>query len=82
MKAYVKPTLLYENYELSQHIATCGIDMSHEKDKCNGILDSDFWGWEDTVFSDSMVNCSIDYNKIETYCYTTGTSEAGKLFNS
>lgn len=82
MKAYVKPTLLYENYELSQHIATCGIDMNYKEGECNGSLDSDFWGVEVTVFSDGMIDCSIDSRVIEAYCYTAGTTDAGRLFNS
>lgn len=83
MKPYVKPELFYENFELSQHIAACGIDVNFaDTEKCIPSLDSDFWGMSDTVFSDGRTNCSIDISVIEAYCYTSGTTEAGKLFNS
>ena len=29
MKAYVKPELFYERYELSKHIADCGIEFKN-----------------------------------------------------
>lgn len=83
MKKYVKPELYYENFELSQHIAACGIDVKNasSKEAC-AQLDPDFWGgMSDRVF-DSVNSCTIDISTIEVYCYTSGTNEAGKLFNS
>lgn len=83
MKEYVKPELYCESFELSQHIAACGIDVNGNQDDCKQILDGDFWpglGGQ-TVFS-SEDSCNIDISVIEVYCYTVGTSEAGKTFNS
>lgn len=83
MKAYVKPELFYESFELSQHIAACGIDVNlADTTACIPSLDPDFWGMNDTVFTGEEQRCSIDIKVIEAYCYTVGTNEAGKLFNS
>lgn len=84
MKKYVKPELYYENFELSQHIAACGIDANFDvNETCTAILDKDFWyGTSDTVFSNGRDGCSTDISAIEVYCYTVGTSEAGRVFNS
>lgn len=36
MKKYVKPELFYENYELTQYIASCGATWNnHGKDECS-----------------------------------------------
>ena len=83
MKTYVKPELFYETYELSQSIAACGIDVGYANTSiCYPKLDFDFWGMSDNVFNGDEPNCSIDIKNIEAYCYTAGTTEAGKLFNS
>ncbi len=83
MKKYVKPELYYENFELSQHIAACGIDVNHaNKTECNPTLDGDFWGGLTLgVFGEGRT-CEMDVANIDVYCYTVGTSEAGRLFNS
>lgn len=79
MKAYVKPELFYERYELSQHIATCGIDVNHDdENSCSPLLDGDFWpGLGGTVVLQE--GCGV---QPEVYCYTTGTDVQGRLFNS
>lgn len=83
MKAYVKPELFVERYELSQHIAACGIDVHYaDTASCKPTLDAGFWGSSDTVFNNGRTECSIDISNIEAYCYTVGTTEAGKPFNS
>lgn len=84
MKKYVKPDLTYENFELSQHIAACGIDVNlGDTNSCNPTLDDEFWlelgGTQ--VFGEGKT-CDTDIGVIEVYCYTVGTNEAGKLFNS
>ena len=83
-KSYVKPELFYESFVLNQHIAACGIDVTFENiDTCTPRLDSSFWpGLSDTVFGDGESRCSTNVKDIDVYCYTTGTNEAGKLFNS
>ncbi|MGM9637442.1 MAG: hypothetical protein ACI3YK_05580 [Eubacteriales bacterium] len=83
MKPYVKPTLLYESIELSQHIAACGIDVNHgDTTSCTPTLDPNFWGGLAlTVFGDGR-SCDMTPDAIEVYCYTVGTSEAGRTFNS
>lgn len=85
MKKYVKPDLFYENFELSQHIAACGIDVNMEDiNSCSPTLDPVFWGGlNDVVFGGEYDKaCTLDINAIEVYCYTVGTNEAGKVFNS
>lgn len=82
MKEYVKPELYYESFELSQHIAACGIDAKYtDETSCKPRLDPDFWGEDTNVFA-SVESCVMDVNTIEVYCYTSGVSEAGRLFNS
>ena len=81
MKKYVKPELFYESFELSQHIASCGIDVNNFTETTCASLDPDFWeSYNDKVFDGS--GCAVDVGDIEFYCYTVGTSEAGRLFNS
>lgn len=83
MKAYVKPQLFCERFELSQHIAACGINVNqNDTSVCNPTLDPGFWGGKsDPVFS-GRDWCTTDISDIEAYCYTVGTTEAGKTFNS
>lgn len=82
-KSYVKPELFYESFVLSQHIAACGIDVNQgNTNECTPTLDPDFWFDNSTVFNNSRNDCSMDISAIEVYCYTAGTSEAGRLFNS
>lgn len=85
MKEYVKPELYCESFELSQHIAACGIDVNHgDTSSCNPTTDPDFWYETTPVFNAEKVGCqlNVDNGDIEAYCYTYGTSEAGRLFNS
>lgn len=82
-KSYVKPELFYESFVLSQSIAACGIDVKNlSQDSC-AKLDDSFWpglgGMK--VFADNT-SCEVGIDTIEVYCYTVGTSEAGRLFNS
>lgn len=84
MKAYVKPELFVESYELSQHIATCGIDVQNAGETNCAALDDSFWpGLGGTkIFDSECADGGIDITKMDVYCYTSGTTEAGKLFNS
>lgn len=82
-KSYVKPELFYESFVLSQSIAACGIDVNYgDTSSCNPKLDPKFWGGLDlTVFSAER-SCDMTPDAIDVYCYTVGTSEAGRTFNS
>ena len=85
MKSYVKPELFYESFEMNQSIAACGIDVINLGDtiSCTSRLDPEFWGgMSDTVFTNGKADCSMDIKNIEVYCYTVGTNEAGRTFNS
>lgn len=83
MKPYVKPTLLYERIELAQHIAACGIDVNHgDTNSCAPTLDPEFWDYMGGTNVFSAASCELDIKAIDVYCYTVGTSEAGRLFNS
>lgn len=81
MKKYVKPELFFESFELSQSIAACGIDVNYKNEhECSPTTDPVFWGDKVLVFSDGT--CANLAEKLEGYCYTSGTNEAGRLFNS
>ena len=84
MKSYVKPELFYESFEMNQSIAACGIDVNYgDENSCTPTLDPKFWyGMSDTVFTNGKAYCSMDIKNIEVYCYTVGTNEAGRTFNS
>ena len=85
MKAYVKPQLFFESYELNQNIAACGWDLQHDKkETCvawydpkrdNLHPDLDLY-----MFTDSP-RCSILES---SYCYmnNTGKDDAFKVFQS
>ena len=85
MKKYVKPVLIYENFELNHSIANCSPAMNHSKETCDydsselyGLLNSG-----ETVFNSD--NCTMtldDFKKIyEGYCLQTGTDDYN-LFTS
>lgn len=81
MKAYVKPELFYESFELSQHIALCAWDMSNSTDKqsCSALGDEkDFGMIPAVIFVDGNTLCN---DKPEDYCYTKATNGIG-VFNS
>lgn len=84
MKKYVKPELFFESFELSQSIAACGIDVKFENEhKCKPELDGDFWpGLGGTQVFSAADSCTSDIGNFDVYCHTSGTSEAGRLFNS
>lgn len=74
MKAYEKPELFIEHFELAQHIAGCkGITLNSADEKsCSltgsgnvgGLGDRDVTGWfVNAEFCDVLVN---------DYCYTNG----------
>lgn len=85
MKKYVKPTIVYENYELSRSIANCSPAMNHSKESCT--YDSselpEFLNAGETVFYEN--NCSISYEEFmsmfEDFCLQTDTDNYN-LFTS
>lgn len=82
-KSYVKPELFYESFVLSQSIAACGIDVNNEDQYNCARLDEQFWpGLGGMRIFESGYDCDLDFSDLDVYCYTVGTSEAGKLFNS
>lgn len=81
MKAYVKPELFFESYELSQHIAACGWDMSDFQtiENCTAKGDTSY-GNPDVVIYVEGGNCETIG---ERYCYQPGSgSESMQIFNS
>lgn len=69
MKKYVKPELFYENYELSQYVAGCGVKItltSADAKSCNGTSESP--SFPGLLFTDSP-RCG---NVIQDYCITNG----------
>lgn len=86
MKEYVKPELRFESFVLSQSIAACGIDVNFANTtECKPTTDPAFWdGDEVSVFDNDKGKCmlNVDGGDIQDYCYTSGSDEAGRLFNS
>lgn len=73
MKAYVKPELFYERYELSQHIADCALELQNSNDvfTCYATPDmnktSGFEAdWQ--LFTEQGICMVIT----QAYCYTPG----------
>ena len=86
MKKYVKPELFFESYELSQHVAACGYDMSNSKtvEECTATSDPTVGNNVDlgnvALFIESNTLCVV---QTEIYCYTNGAdNEQFKIFNS
>lgn len=82
MKAYVKPELFYERYELSQHVAACAWDRIATEGVCgfkgNAIGDQEFLVPDYVIINGDTPGCEKDW---EFYCYTGG-AEGMTLFNS
>ena len=85
MKPYVKPEMIYEDFQLSHTIANCSPAMNHTKNDCDfdstelfGVLNPG-----ETVFSEST--CTYSLTKFmeiyEGYCLQTG-SDGYNLFIS
>ena len=80
MKAYVKPELFYESFELSQHIALCQWDMSNSTDKtsCSALGDESLNTPAVMLFVAENQLCE---EMCEDFCYTKATNGVG-VFNS
>ena len=75
-KAYQKPLLYAESYELSQHIAACDIKLQSDSTfSCNGTAQSGgiFGRWQQ-LFTRYTLRTSPCNTKVEEYCYTNGIS--------
>ena len=85
MKAYVKPQLFFESYELNQNIAACGWDLKHDKkETCKAWYDPNLdnsYPYPDVSLFTSSSLCSILGS---SYCYTnsTGKDDIDKVFQS
>ena len=82
MKAYVKPELYVERFELAQHIAGCGAPLNHDNGATCTIKPGPLYGdalngW----FASVNHNCSQPVENWETYGYTNQDTSFG-LFTS
>ena len=80
MKKYVKPELFYEQFELTQHIAACALDMT-DKDPstCHAEPDPNYGlGMFGNVFLESVTTCEGEPQK---YCYEQFAADVS-IFNS
>lgn len=82
LKKYVKPDLFYENFELSHSVANCSPALNHTENECT--LDS----WEaPDLYLDAGENvfhsqCTITSERLEGYCYWSGSDETRNIFTS
>lgn len=72
MKAYIKPVLYYERFELSQHIADCAWELNQAQDTCGYKGDPDFGFYETMVIISDGKACNETNQQF--YCYTNGSS--------
>lgn len=84
MKPYVKPELIFEDFQLSHTVANCSPAMNQSQSECDydsselaGLLEGD-----EKVFNDGCTY-SVEYflSMYEDYCLQTGT-EGYNLFTS
>lgn len=76
MKAYVKPELFYERYELSKHIADCAWELkSGDQNSCHATWDENWGGTMSTLFT-TTASCewTTDNGVYNDYCYTNGAA--------
>lgn len=76
-KAYQKPLLYAESYELSQHIAACDIKLSSQSTMtCTGdAQQSSIFGPHKNLFTTyTNARSSSCTTHVEEYCYTNGIS--------
>lgn len=72
MKAYIKPELFYERYEVSQHLADCAWEFQNHTDPqtCTATPDIDKLPLHPTLFLDESIGCQfVDAKEYENYCY-------------
>lgn len=78
MKKYVKPELVYEKFELSQHIADCAWELTNStKDTCSAEADPDYLPGFPNLFMAEANGCSlIPGTTYQDYCYHDGAQGA------
>lgn len=72
MKAYIKPELFYERYEVSQHLADCAWEyqLAIDPHNCKATPDPEKLAGMPTLFLDEAIGCQfVDANEYEHYCY-------------
>ena len=89
---YTKPRLIVETYHLAQHIAACGWDMTSEnKETCSAGFDPGIEGNHPgfpTLFTNGRSDCMFQADKNKgiiggmEYCYSNGTMESIRVFQS
>ena len=75
-KAYQKPVLYAESYELAEHIAACGIKLNQETifgcDVVGGTILEDMGLGKYFQVPNVCSNVIFDKKSIQEYCYTNG----------
>lgn len=84
MKAYVKPELIFERYELSQHVAACAFDLnSADENVCDFQSDKKgekIFGVEGvSIFANAGICENTD---VDSYCYQANGVNGWTTFNS
>lgn len=80
MKAYQKPQLFYEKFELSQHIASCDLVLTSQLGYGSGChADGNIGGITpvEGLFLRDDSSCHTTIKSFESYCYTNSTAIVG-----
>lgn len=77
MKAYVKPELFYERYELSQYVASCDAKWNWTPGGCTISIPG-----MGNCFSTEEICVGEDRTKLEEYCYMNSTTGGLSTFIS
>ena len=82
MKAYVKPELFYEHFELSQHVASCTLVLNQGVGSCESFSVPGM-GEGYSIFQEQG-KCTDIITNPDIYCYMANgvDSSAGVLFIS
>ena len=86
-KKYIAPLVFCESFQLSQHVASCGLNMQSENETtCKGMITDDMVTKDPSLEGSSgmtlftaAIACQI---KNEDYCYTNSTAGQGVFFGS
>lgn len=76
MKKYVKPEVLFEKFELNQHIADCAWELQQgSKDACVAEPDDKKLPGLPTLFTETA-SCYFTEDVYQDFCYQNGASSA------